>query len=440
MTQRPVALAARLGLADVALIVVGGVIGSGIFRAPAVVAQRLPAPGFILAAWVLGGIVALFGAFVLGELGARRPDGCGAYAYLREAFHPVVGFAFGWTALLASLTGGIAAAAVLFAGYFLALTGWPIAPIVVTIAALALLTLVNALGVREGSNLQSALGLLKIAALVGIVVAALIAHPAGHPLVARGGGLTQGTLLAFSVAMIPVLFTYNGALVANFMATEVRSAARALPIGLWAGMAIVVLLYLGVNASYLRMLGVAALAKTTVPAAAVFLAAFGPIGSRLASLAIAVTTLGFISNRMLTVPRLYHAMAQDGLFFRQVAHIDPRSRVPVVAIVLQGVFAMLIALSGGYDHILNYVVATIYVFNGLLALALFVLRARERGVTDSSGGFRVPWHPFSTGIYLVASWGVALATCIAYPRDGMVGLAIMLSAVPIYFLWVRFHT
>jgi basic amino acid/polyamine antiporter, APA family len=140
---------------------------------------------------------------------------------------------------------------------------------------------------------------------------------------------------------------------------------------------------------------------------------------------------------MLTVPRLYHAMAQDGLFFRQVASIDPRTRVPIVAIVLQGVFAMLIALSGGYDHILNYVVATVYVFNGLLALALFVLRARERGAGDSGSGFRVPWHPFSTGIYLLASWGVALATCIAYPRDGIIGLAIMLSGIPIYFVWVR---
>ena len=161
MTLRSSALARRLGLTDVALIVVGSVIGSGIFRAPAVVAQRLPAPAPILAAWLIGGVVAIFGAFVLGELGARRPDGCGAYAYLRDAFHPVVGFAFGWTSLLASLTGGIAAAAVLFAGYFLALTGWSIAPVVVAVVALAVLALVNALGVREGSNVQSALGAAK---------------------------------------------------------------------------------------------------------------------------------------------------------------------------------------------------------------------------------------------------------------------------------------
>jgi APA family basic amino acid/polyamine antiporter len=437
LTPPSSALARRLGLTDVALIVIGGVIGSGIFRAPAVVAQRLPAPAPILAAWLIGGGVAIFGAFVLGELGARRPDGCGAYAYLREAFHPVVGFAFGWTSLLASLSGGIAAAAVLFAGYFLALTGWSIAPVVVAVVALAALAIVNALGVREGSNVQSAFAVLKIGALVAIVAAAFVAHPASHPVIAPAGGFALGTLGAFSVAMIPVLFTYNGAMVANFIATEVRSAARALPLGLWVGMVAIVLLYLAVNLSYLRTLGVDGLARSAVPASAVFLTAFGSIGSRLASLAIAITTLGFISNRMLTVPRLYHAMAEDGLFFRQVAWIDPRTRVPVVAIVLQGVFAILIALSGGYDQILNYVVATIYIFNGLLALALFVLRARDRASGVTNAGFRVPWHPFSTAVYLVASWGVAIATCIAYPRDVIVGLAIMLSSVPVYFLWVR---
>ena len=153
---------------------------------------------------------------------------------------------------------------------------------------------------------------------------------------------------------------------------------------------------------------------------------------------IAITTLGFISNRMLTVPRLYHAMAEDGLFFRAVAWIDPRTRVPVIAIALQGIFAILIALSGSYDHILNYVVSTFYIFNGLLALALFVLRARDRAAgSRDQRRFRVPWHPVSTAVYLVASWGVAIATCIAYPRDGLVGLAIVLSAFRSTSLWAR---
>ncbi len=162
-----------MGLADVALLVVGSVIGSGIFRTPAVVALRLHATGAILAAWVAGGIIALFGAFVLGELGARRPEGCGAYAYLREAFHPVVAFAYGWTAMLASFTGGLAAAAVLFGAYFVSLTGFAVAPAVVAVAALIVLAIVNCFGLREGTSAQNALTALKIGALLALVIAAL---------------------------------------------------------------------------------------------------------------------------------------------------------------------------------------------------------------------------------------------------------------------------
>lgn len=429
-------LARRLGAYDLALIVMGSVIGSGIFRTPSVVAQRVHLSELIYAAWVVGGIVALFGSFVLGELGARRPDGRGVYDYLRDAFHPVVAFAYGWTAMLASFTGGLSAAAVLFAGYFISLTGLAVAPALVACSALAVLALLNCMGVREGSNVQNGLTLLKVAALGGVIAAAFLAPAAGHAQAAVGD--TPGTLGAFSVALIPVLFAYNGAAVANFMAPEARRVERALPQALWLGIAGVAVLYLLMNAVCMRVLGIDGLARTPVPASAVLLAAAGPVGARLASLAIAVTTLGFMSNRMLTVPRLYHAMAQDGLFFRAVAWIAPRTRVPVVAIALQAVFAILIALSASYEHILNFVVSTVYLFNGLLALALFIIRARdrERNATDA-GSFRVPWHPLSTAVYMVASWGVAIATIVAYPVDAGIGFAIVVSAVPIYFVWKR---
>jgi basic amino acid/polyamine antiporter, APA family len=223
--------------------------------------------------------------------------------------------------------------------------------------------------------------------------------------------------------------------VANFMAPEAKHVVRALPHALWLGIAGVAVLYLLVNAVCIRVLGVDDLARTAVPASAVLQAAAGPAGARLASLAIAITTLGFMSNRMLTVPRLYYAMAQDGLFFRAVAWIAPRTRVPVVAIVLQAVFAMVIAISASYEHILNFVVSTVYLFNGLLALALFVIRARDRRGNTYVGRFRVPWHPLSTAVYMFASWGVAIATIVAYPLDAGIGIAIVLSAIPIYFLW-----
>lgn len=413
----------------------GSVIGSGIFRTPSVVAQRIHLPGLIFAAWVAGGIVALFGSFVLGELGARRPEGRGVYDYLRDAFHPVVAFAYGWTAMLASFTGGLSAAAVLFAGYFISLTGVALAPALIASATLALLALLNCMGVREGSNVQNGLTLLKVTALGGVIAAGFLAPAAGHAHAAFV--VTPGTLGAFSIALIPVLFAYNGAAVANFMAPEAKRVERSLPQALWLGIAGVAVLYLLMNAVCIRVLGVDGLAHTPVPGAAVLRGVAGSAGVRLASLAIAVTTLGFMSNRMLTVPRLYHAMAQDGLFFRAVAWIAPRTRVPVVAIALQAVFAILIAISAGYEHILNFVVSTVYLFNGLLALALFIIRMRDRQRGEHVGRFRVPWHPLSTAVYMLASWGVAIATFVAYPVDAGIGLAIVLSAIPIYFVWKR---
>ena len=425
----------HLGLYDVALIVIGSVVGSGIFRTPAVVAQRLPVTDLMLAAWFAGGIVALCGAFVLGELSVRRPHGCGPYAYLSDAFHPIAGFAYGWTALLASFTGGIAAAAVLFAGYFLSLTGLEIAPAIVAAAVLVVLAVVNALGVRAGNRVQGALTLLKIVALLAIVAAGIFAHPAAISTHGRSAAMPAWPG-AFGIAMIPILFSYNGAMVANFMATETKEVERTLPRALILGMACVAILYVLVNASCVHILGISGLAQTPVPASAVLLAWTGPLGSRIASLAIAIVTLGFISNRLLTVPRMYQAMAQDGLFFRRVAQIDPRTHAPVVAIAVQAVLAIIIALSGNYEEILNYVVSTFYVFNGFLALALFVLRARDHDAA-TPGTFRVPGHPFSTAVYLVASWGVAIAVGVSDPRNGLIGLAILLSAIPAYFLWTR---
>jgi basic amino acid/polyamine antiporter, APA family len=431
-------LAKRLGSFDIGLIVVGSVIGSGIFRTPAVVAQRAPEASLVIVAWIAGGIIALFGAFVLGELAARHPNECGVYVHLRDAFHPLVGFAYGWAALLGSLTGGLAAAAILFSGYFLSLTGVPLTPAAVAALALAILALLNALGVRQGASTQNVLTILKVAALAALIVVGLTTHPSAQQRDHLVAQTSFGVFAAFSVAMIPVLFAYLGAQVVNFVTTETKDAARALPTGLTLGMIGVALVYVLVNAACIRVLGVGGLARTDVPVTAVLSHAVGPIGARLTSIAIALTTLGFMSNRMLTVPRLYHAMAADGLFFRAVARIDPRTHVPVVAVLLQAAFAIAIALSAGYAHILNFVVAISYAFAGLLALAIFIFRARDRRAgIDRAQGFRVPWHPFSTAIFMLASWGAAAAAGIAYPRDGLLGLAVVVSAVPVYLVWKR---
>ena len=417
------------------LIVMGSIIGSGIFRTPSVVAQRIHTPTSILLAWAAGGLVALFGAFVLAELAARRSDGCGVYAYLRDAFHPVVAFAFGWTALLLSFTGGIAAAAVLFGAYFEPLTGLHVAPLAIAIVTIVALSAITCIGVRESGNVQNVLTLLKIAALAGIVIAALFVHPVlqtSPPLAALG----SNPFIDFGVAMIPVLFAYNGAALAGFMTQETKSPARALPIGLWGGMLGVIVLYLLVNAACIHVLGADGLSKTATPASDVLFAATGSLGARIVAAIIAISTLGFISNRMLTTPRLYHAMADDGLFFKQIARINPKTHVPVAAVLLQGVCAIAITLSGTYEHILNYVVSTSYLFAGLFALALLIIRKQDRH-TDATpaGKFRMPGHPVSTIIVMIVSWAVAIDSYIKYPIDGLIGIAILLSAVPIYFIW-----
>lgn len=417
----------------------GSVIGSGIFRTPSVVAQRASDPALIYAAWIAGGIIALFGAFVLGELAARKPDDCGMYAYFRDAFHPIVAFAYGWSALLAAFSGGLAAAAVLFSGYFLSLTGLSMAAAFVAAIALGILAVLNALGVREGANTQNVLTVLKVSALAALVAGGLIAHRnASIPSLQIFTGSQFNAIGALGVALIPVLFSYAGASVANFMAAETKDGGRALPVGLAVGMIGVAVVYVFVNAVCIRVLGVAGLAHTDVPVATVLSRAVGPTGTRLASMAIAITTLGFMSNRMLTVPRLYHAMAADGLFLGIVARINPRTHVPVVAVLLQALVAITIVLSAGYGHILNYVVSVFSIFNGLLAVAIFVLRARDKSAAvERRGAFRVPWHPVSTMVYLIASWAIAIATWIAYPIDGLTGVAIVLSAIPVYFIWMR---
>jgi basic amino acid/polyamine antiporter, APA family len=238
--------------------------------------------------------------------------------------------------------------------------------------------------------------------------------------------------------MIPVLFAYNGAAVAGFMTLETKAPARALPIGLWGGMLGVIVLYLLVNVACIHVLGTDGLAKTATPASDVLFAATGSLGARIVAAIIAISTLGFISNRMLTAPRLYHAMADDGLFFKQIGRINPKTLVPVAAVVLQGIFAIVIALSGSYSQILNYVVSTAYVFAGLFALALLIVRKQDHGSgATPAGAFRMPGHPVSTVIVMLISWGVALNTFIKYPMDGLVGLGILLSAIPVYFIWKK---
>ena len=420
------------------MIVMGGIVGSGIFINPYVVARQVHTPALILGVWLAGGLVALAGAFVYAELAARRPEVGGQYAYLREAFHPSVAFLYGWTLLLVTQTGGMAAVAVTFSRYFLEITHAPMTDWMVAIAALAMLTIINCLGVRAGSSVQNALMVLKILAIAALVVCGLVfvggSHARWTPLLDRHASL--GLVASMGAAMTPVMFAYGGWQTASFVAGEMREPRRDLARGIIFGVIGVMLLYMAVNFVCLHALGADGLAQTTTPASSVMRLALGERGASLIAVGIAISTLGFLSQGMLTAPRVYFAMAEDGLFFKHVAWLDPRTRVPVVAIALQGVLAVVIALSGRYEQILNYVISIDFVWFGLTAVTLFVFRGKRFAERSGySGGFRVPGHPWTTAFFVTACALVVAATVYNYPRNSVIGWIILVTGVPIYFFW-----
>jgi basic amino acid/polyamine antiporter, APA family len=427
----------KLGLFDATMMVMGGIVGAGVFMNPYVVAQRLHTPVLILAAWIAGGVIAMLGAFIYAELGSRIPEVGGQYVYLREALHPVFGFLYGWGLLLVIQTGGMAAVAVTFAQYFLELTGWPFSERTIVVATITVLTVINCLGVKPGGRLQSILMVLKIAAIACLVGAGYLLlrkpQPLMHPILDRPFSIDLVT--AFGAAMIPVIFSYGGWQTTNFIAGEIRDPRRNLARALVIGVAGVIALYVSVNMVCVRALGVTALAATRVPASAVMRIVAGNAGARLIALGIAVSTVGFLSQSVLTGPRVYFAMAEDGLFFPIVARLSRRTNVPVVAIVLQSIWTIVIALTGRYEQILNYQVPIDATFFGLSACCLFVLRRRDHatGATRNSG-FRAPGHPVTTILFIASCWLVVLTTLWKYPRNSFIGVGILLLGLPVY-LW-----
>lgn len=413
------------------MAVMGGIIGAGIFINPYLVAQRAFTPTLIIAAWITGGVIALLGGFIYAELAARLPVVGGQYAYLREALHPAVAFMYGWVLLLVIQTGGMAAVAVTFARYFLELTHWPINDSLVAIAALGLLTVINCLGVRVGSRVQSALTLTAISAIAVLVICSFVNPPLSQPLIDREIPEPITLVFAFGAALTPVIFAYGGWQTSGFLAGEVRDAPRVLPRALIIGVLGVIAVYTLVNLAYLRTLGDDGLRHTTTPASTVMSGLFGVGGGRFIAAGIAFSAFGFLAQSMLTAPRVYFAMAEDRVFFRSVARVHPTTRVPVVAIALQGVWAIVIALTGTYAQVVNYVVAMDAIFFGLTGVCLFVLRKRLTNAVP----FRVPGHPITTIIFIVAMWLVVASTFVHDPIRSCIGLGIAAAGLPAYVLW-----
>jgi APA family basic amino acid/polyamine antiporter len=428
--------ARRLGLFSASVVVVSGIVGGGIFINPYLVANIVRTPALILAAWFAGGVLALCGAFVFAELSTVVPLVGGQYAFLREAFHPLLGFLYGWTLLLVIGTGAVAAIAVALASYVIRLTHWPPA-VGVPLAAGLLLALsgYHALGVRPGAVLLNLLTSTKVLVLVVLSVAALrVTHAPQAVDAAVGPAGLGGVVSGLFAALIPVMFAYGGWQNLGFIAEEVVDPLRNLPRAVLLGVGLVVVVYLTANVAYLRVLTAPGLAATHTPAADVAAVVWGERGARLMSVVIVASLFGYLNLALMTAPRVYYAMAADGLFFKTVGRVSPRFRAPTVAILLQGGLGAALALSSTYGTLVSFAVFGDWVFFTLAGVALVVFR---RTLPAAPRPVPVPLYPLPPLLFALVGFGILVNNLVTDPKNALGCSALILLGIPAFFLWRR---
>ncbi len=437
-------LSRQLGLFDAAMIVVSAIIGSGIFINPYLVARLLPTSSLILSVWVFGGVLALIGALAYAELGERLPLAGGQYVYLREAIHPLAGFLYGWALLLVIESGAIAAVAVAFASYVLALVPLPVSLLKpISLGALVVVTGINYAGLRPGRLVNDSLTLAKLL-IIGAVIAIGLSFRGAAPAMQVSALAPAGTGFwplagLWGAAMLPVMFACGGWQNLNYVTSEMRRPERDLLRALLLGTGAVVAIYLLVNYVYLRVLGPAGLAATVTPAQATAAHAFGPSASSFMAGAIVLSTFAFLNLAMLAPPRVYYAMAADGLFFRRAASVHVRFHVPGFAILIQSGWAALLLLSGTYADLVNYVAFADSIFFGLTVFGLFVFRRRDRTAAGNAGrrSFHMPLYPWAPALFVLAECGIVGNMLIRSPRNSLLGVLLILTGVPVYYYWRR---
>jgi APA family basic amino acid/polyamine antiporter len=436
----------RLTLFDGIMVVAGGIIGSGIFRGPDVVAQRVDTPELIMGAWAVGGAIALIGALCFAELGARRPEAGGGYVYLREAFSPLFGFFYGWKVAFITATGAIAALAITFADYAIDLFGlggsWSVP---IAVAAIVFLSGINYFGVQFGSLTQNIFTVLKLGALAGLVGTGLwlgtgeltTAETAAHSVWATEG--TWGVLAAFGAALTPVLFAHGGWQHASHVAGEITNPNRNLPLSLLIGVGLVVGSYLLANYAYLYALGVDGLAGSDAPAIDAMEALLGSTGGTAIGVGVMISVFGILNLIIMAAPRVLQALAEDDLFFRPFARLHPEHRTPTWAILFQAGWAIVLAFSGTFAQLLNYVVFGDWILFALIVGTLFVYRKNDDGAADSDA-FRMVGYPGLPILFILASLFVVVSTISSMePMNAVIGVGILLAGVPVYyaFRWAR---
>lgn len=451
------ALERRLGTFSATMIIVGSMIGSGIFIAPSIMAGYVATPGVWLGLWLVGGALTLLGALSYAELCAMMPRAGGQYVFLREAFGRLVAFLYGWTLFLVIQTGFNAAVAIAFAKFLggvglrvgetdvvLAVGGLTLSRAqIVAVAVIAVLTWINARGVREGALVQNVFTVLKVGAIVLLVLVGFgsgkgsFSHFApvfGTQLGQKG--LEMGFLAAMGVAMSKALFAYDAWNTVTFAAEEVRDPQRSLPRALMAGTVVTTLAYTAACAVYLYVLPLSRMAgvQENRVAADVAGALMGPVGVTLVSIAILVSTFGCVNGLILGGARVLFAMARDGLFFRVAGDVDPRRHTPRGALLLQGIWSAVLALSGSYDRLLTYVTFASLAFNALTVAGLFVLR---RTRPDEPRPYRTWGYPVTPAVYLAGAVFFLLYIFAGDPKDACAGLGLVVLGVPAYLVFRR---
>jgi basic amino acid/polyamine antiporter, APA family len=426
-------LARTLGLRDLTLLIIGAVIGSGIFTVPGSVFRQVGGSVTLaLLVWLVGGVLSLLGALTYGELSATNPATGGLYVYVRDSFGKLPAFLYGWTLLFAVSSGANAALAVAFSNYLGELV--PLSPweaTAVSLGMVAVVAAVNVRGTRESADLQNWTTAIKVGALVVMSAALLLlgrppAEPAPPP--APGGSLVTG----FGLALIGVLWAYEGWQFCTYSAGEVVEPQRNFPRAFLVGTAALIVVYLLANLAYLAALGPAQAAATDRIATTAVASVAAPAAANLVALAIMVSVFSAANSTNLTAPRVYYAMAADGLFFRRLAQVHPRFGTPAFAIVVGAAWSAVLILIGTFEQLLTYVVFTGWIFYALAAASIFVYRRRLAGAARA---FSVPGYPFTPLVFILAAAALVLNAVLAMPRDAAFGTGIVLLGVPVYFVW-----
>lgn len=423
----------KLGLTDALSIVIGMVIGGGIFLVPNLIARELKSAIPILAVWVFAGVISFFGALACAELGTAFPSTGGQYVFLREAYGPLVGFLCGWSMFLVARSAQVAWLAVtmaLYVSYFVPLSA-PVSKLL-GICAIGLFTGINYRGVTARAMVQKTFTLAKVAGLLVIIGSALLwGSKAASP---PEGVVTGFSVSSFGVALIASLLAYDGWVQLSFVAGEIRNPRRNVLVALTLGLVACIAIYLLANAAYLRVLPIAEIAASDHVGATVAQRALGSGGGSLVSLIILLSIIGTLNGCFLTSPRIYFAQARDGLFFRKFAEVHPRYQTPGFAILAQGFWAAVLVVSGSYETLLDYAMFAIWLSYGLMVAGVIVLRYKLPGIARP---YRMWGYPVTPALFVAITSWFLVNMLKTRPLPSIAGLLLIASGIPVYFLWAR---